>query len=135
MTPEFLAAIIDTLLPGDYALPSGTRAGLDPAAYAHSHRSVFDAIVAQAGGSHSFAGATEGKRVGILQAVERLHPDAFRVLVVVVLSDYYESSAVLTALRWRADPPQPVGHILPEIDKRMREQLERLTQRGRRWRG
>jgi hypothetical protein len=30
MTPDFLAAVIDTLLPGDDALPSGTRAGLDP---------------------------------------------------------------------------------------------------------
>ncbi len=98
MTPEFLAAVVDTLLPGDDVLPSGMRAGLDPAAYAASHRAVLDAIAAQAGSFERFLQADESTRTGALTAVERALPDAFRALLVAVLSDYYEAPTVLTAL-------------------------------------
>ena len=135
MTPEFLAAVIDTLLPGDDALPSGTRAGLDPAAYAASHRAVFDAFAAQAGSFERFIGADEGARTTAVTAVERALPDAFRALLVAVLSDYYETPALLTALGWRTDPPQPAGHTVANLDKSTAEGLERVRQRTKLWRG
>jgi hypothetical protein len=135
MTPEFLAAVIDTLLPGDDALPSGTRARLDPAAYAGSHGAVFDAIAAQAGGGELFVRADESARCEVLKSVERALPDAFRALLVVVLSDYYESPPVLAALGWRIDPPQPSGHTMPRLDDPTTERLERVGRRAKLWRG
>ena len=134
MTPAFLAAVIDTLLPGDGVLPSGTRAGLDPAIHAGPHRDVFDAIAAQAGSFERFIQADESVRSVALTVVERTLPDAFRALLVAVLSDYYEASAVLTALGWRTDPPQPAGHALPSLDGPTAERLERVRQRNKLWR-
>jgi len=134
MTPEFLAAVIDTLLPGDDALPSGTRAGLDPAAYAASHRAVFNAIAAFAGGGEVFVGADEGARIAALQAVEHTARAAFRTLLTSVLSDYYEAAPVLAVLGWPSRPPQPTGHSVSPPDALTAEQLERVRNRGTLWR-
>ena len=128
MTPEFLAAVIDALLPGDDVLPSGTRAGVTLAADAHSQ--VLDAVRTQALGMDAFAGAPEPARVTVLQAVERTHPEAFRALLVSVLSDFYESTPVLTAMGWRSDPPQPLGYELPSSDIG----IDKVRARGRLWR-
>ena len=135
MTPEFLAAVIDTLLPGDDVLPSAARASLDPAVYASSHRAVLDAIAAQAGGLERFTQADENARAAALTTVERALPEAFRALLVTVLSDYYEAPAVLTALGWRTDPPQPGGHAIAKIDGPTAERAERVRQRVQLWRG
>ena len=135
MTPEFLAAVIDTLLPGDDPLPSATRAGLDPTAYAASHRAVFDAIAAQAGGAEAFLHHDDSARSAAVRAVERVAPDTFRTLLTAVLSDYYEARPVLTALGWRSEPPQPTGHAVPTIDALSTERLDRVRQRGKLWRG
>jgi hypothetical protein len=134
MTPDFLAAVIDMLLPGDGALPSGTGAGLDPVAYVDSHRAVLDAIATRAGSYERFARADESARTAALIAVERAMPDAFRPLLVAVLSDYYEAPAVLTALGWRTDPPQPAGHARPSLDGPTVERVERVRQRNKVWR-
>ena len=128
MTPEFLAAVIDTLLPGDGVLPSGTRAGVTIAA--NTHTPVLETVSAQAGGMDAFAGAPEPARVAILLAIERAHPEAFRALLVAVLSDHYESEPVLTALGWRSDPPQPKGHQLPSSETG----IDKVRARGRLWR-
>jgi hypothetical protein len=133
MTPEFLAAVIDTLLPGDDVLPSGTRAGLDPAVYVEPHRTVFDAIAACAGGAEIFV-ADERARATILRTVERAAPDAFRSLLTAVLSDYYEAAPVLAALGWPSRPPQPTGHVVSPPDALTAERLERVRNRGALWR-
>jgi hypothetical protein len=134
MTPEFLAAVIDTLLPGDGVLPSGTAAGLPVTTYAEPHRPVLDAIVAHAGGLESFIRADEAARAAVLQAVDRGMPAAFRVLLTAVLSDYYESEPVLNALDWRAGPPQPTGHAVAAMDDATAARLDRVARRGRLWR-
>jgi hypothetical protein len=134
MTPEFLAAVIDTLLPGDDALPSATRAGLDPTAYASAHRGIFDAIAAQAGGPEAFVAADEGSRIAALQAIERTAPATLRTLLTSVVSDYYEAPPVLAGLGWHSRPPQPAGHIVSPPDALTAEQLERVRNRGRLWR-
>jgi hypothetical protein len=134
MTPELLAAVIDTLLPGDDALPSATRAGLDPSAYAASHRAVLDAIAAQAGGPDAFLRANESVRMATLRAVERATPDPFRALLTMVLSDYCEAPAVLTALGWRSEPPQPAGHTVPTLDSLASDRLNWAQRRGKLWR-
>jgi len=134
MTPEFLAAVIDTLLPGDDALPSGTRAGVALATQGGVHESVLTAISVQAGGSDAFARATEDTRVSALRQVERADPDAFRAFVAGVLSDYYESAPVLAALGWRTDAPQPQGHVIAAMDGPTAERLDRVARRGPLWR-
>jgi hypothetical protein len=134
MTPEFLAAVLDTLLPGDDVLPSATRAGLDPVAYAAQHRAVFEAIAAQAGGLEPFVRADENARNMAVRAVERAAPDIFRTLLTIVLSDYYEAPSVLAALGWRSEPPQPTGHAVPAMDKSTTQRLDRIRRRGKLWR-
>ncbi len=141
MTPEFLAAVIDTLLPGEQAappgampLPRGTQAGLEPAAYAVPHRAVFDAIAAQAGSCELLVRADENARDAFLKTVERNMPDAFRALLVTVLSDYYEAPPVLTALSWRIGPPQPQGHDLSRFDGEAARLLEPVKRRAKLWR-
>jgi len=141
MTPEFLAAVIDTLLPREgnapsraAPLPSGTQAGLDPADYAASGRVVFEAVAAQAGGDDLFIRADENTRIATLEAVERTAPDAFRALLATVLSDYYEAPPVLTALGWRIDPPQPAGHTVSAGDEATRGLLRPTARRERLWR-
>jgi hypothetical protein len=134
MTPEFLAAVIDTLVPGDDALPSGTRAGLDPATYVVSHCAVFDAIAAQSGTAEAFLHADESARNAVMRGVERGAPDAFRALLTAVLADYYDAQAVLAALGWRHEPPQPAGHRVAPLDDSAMERLERVRTRSKLWR-
>jgi hypothetical protein len=134
MTPEFLAAVVDTLLPGDDALPSGTRAGLDLTAYAVAHRGTFDAIAAHTGGPEAFVAADEGARTAALQAVEHAARAAFHTLLTSVLSDYYEAAPVLAALGWPSRPPQPIGHSVSSPDALTTERLERVRNRCTLWR-
>ena len=141
MTPEFLAAVIDTLLPGEKtasaesaALPAGSTIGLDLDAYARAHRLVLGAIAAEAGGDEPFLHASEVTRLAVLRAVERAAPDAFRALLVTVLSDYYEAPAVLAALRWRIDPPQPTGHGISTLEDLAAGRLAFAQRRGKLWR-
>jgi len=135
MTPEFLAAVIDTLLPGDDVLPSGTAAGIPPLGVIKAHRSILEAIAMQAGGIAAFVKADEPARAAVLQQVERTASDAFRVLVVALSSDYYESAPVLTALDWRLEAPQPAGHSIRQTSDATTGQLERVRRREKLWRG
>ena len=135
MTPEFLAAVIDTLLPGDDVLPSGTAAGILPPGMEEAHRSILDAIAAEAGGIAAFVHAGESTRAAVVGRVERTAPDRFRALLVALSSDYYESATVLTALGWRIEAPQPAGHSIPHGIDTMAPQLERVRSRGKLWRG
>jgi hypothetical protein len=135
MTPDVVAAVIDTLLPGDGVLPSGTAAGLPLAGYAESHRAILDAIAAEAGGADPFIRTDEAARTATVRAVERAMPDAFRALLTAALSDYYESEPVLVALGWPIDAPQPAGHALTATDEATATRLDRVAQRGRLWRG
>jgi hypothetical protein len=134
MTPEFLAAVVDTLLPGDGVLPCGTAVGLPLSAYAGSRHPALEAIAAQAGGVESFIRADEAARATILQTVEHSMPDAFRTLLTAVLSDYHESELVLTALGWPTYPPQPVGHAVAAMDDATAARLNKVVRRGRLWR-
>jgi hypothetical protein len=142
MTPEFLRAVIDTLIPGETspseagqpALPRGSTAAVDLAPHAETHRDVLRAIAERAGGEESFAAADEAARVGVLQSIERERPDPFRALVVQLLQDYYESDPVLVAMGWRTDPPQPRGHPMMPMDTPTRAALARVGQKAKLWR-
>ena len=141
MKPDFLRAVVDTLLPGEAvapagvpSLPAGSPAGVDLAPHAESLTSVLAAIARAAGGESDFPAADENRRTAILQSVQRDMPEAFARLLGVVLPDYYEAPAVLNALGWRSEPPQPMGHAVPAMDDATLARLERVKSGGRRWR-
>jgi hypothetical protein len=142
MTPAFVAAVADTLLPGDAGgsdghppLPPASRAAIDLAGIAKVHGAVFDAIARQAGTADAFSFAAEPARIAAVQSVERAMPEAFRALLAALLADYYESASVLAAMGWRSDPPQPSGHVMPEHGDAAVQRLDRVQARRKLWRG
>jgi hypothetical protein len=141
VTFAFLSAIVDTLLPGDRGtppLPTGTAAGV-ATALEHlvagtdgaSHRAVLQAIERAAGGQEAFVRADADGRIASMRRVEAEMPGPFRALVAVVLQDYYEADVVLLAMGWRAEPPQPEGHVVRPFDEAL---LGAVRRRGRMWR-
>lgn len=143
MTPGFLSAVVDTLLPGDDdppQLPTGTAAGV--AARLSTHlvarrdsarlEAVLAAIASAARGEDAFVRAGAAARIATLRGVEAQMRGPFDALVALVLQDYYEEEAVLVAMGWRAEPPQPQGHALsPPVDVALLEPVQRRT---RMWR-
>ena len=141
MTPAFLSAVVDTLLPGDHGvppLPTGTAAGV--AAKLEDLLSRPDgarpdvalrAIARAAGDEEAFVGADAAARIASVRLVEADMREPLRALVALVLQDYYEAEAALVAMGWRAEPPQPAGHVLPPFDESL---LEPVKRRDRMWR-
>jgi len=136
-----MSAVVDTLLPGDRGvppLPTGTAAGVTAklerlaAGRDRALRDlVLQAIANAAQGENAFVRANDAGRIASVRRVEAEIPGPFRALVALVLQDYYESEIVLLAMGWRAEPPQPEGHLLPPFDEAM---LEPVKRRGRMWR-
>jgi hypothetical protein len=141
VTPGFLSAIVDTLLPGDHGappLPTGTAVGvakklesLVAGSDRAQHDVVLQAIASAAEGEEAFVQADAAGRIAALRRVETQMPGPFRALVALVLQDYYEADAVLLAMGWRTEPPQPQGHLLPPFDESL---LDPVRRRGRMWR-
>ena len=141
MNAAFVAAVADTLLPGDSGgsdgeppLPPASAAGVDLADIACAHGAVFDAVAQQMGNAEAFLPAAESARILAIQSVERAMPEAFRALLSALLAGYYEAPPVLTAMGWRTDPPQPQGHRMPEISHDTNVRLGRVQARGKLWR-
>ncbi len=141
MTPEFLRAVVDTLLPGEDVapaggqnLPAGSAAGVDLGRHAQAVRPILQAILKAAGTAPAFVAASEARRIEILRSVQGEAPEAFALLLGVLLPDYYETRAVLNALGWRSEPPQPRGHVVPAMDETTRARLERVRLGRQRWR-
>lgn len=119
MIQRLARAIVDVLLPGDEdaRLPAASEVGVSDALVAALdgpdgltyHRAV-SAIARALGGAHDFLHATPDQRIAGLRAVEMALPVEFRALVVFALEAYYQSAAVTSALGWRTEPPQPLGH-------------------------
>jgi hypothetical protein len=133
MTSAFLAALLDTLLPGERPLPRGSAAGLDLRAVIEAHRPTLDAIAVRAGGADAFANASEAERIAVLKEIERTLPDPFRTLLAAILTEYYDGDPVLTAMGWRIAPPQPTGHVVEPIGETTWRMLEKVKQRGKLW--
>jgi hypothetical protein len=141
VTPEFLSAVVDTLLPGDRGVPpvpTGTAAGVAAKLehlVADRDRALRDvvlqAIASAARSEDAFVRMDAAGRIASVRQVEAEMPGPFRALVALVLQDYYEAEIVLLAMGWRAEPPQPHGHLLPPFDEAL---LEPVRRRGRIWR-
>jgi hypothetical protein len=142
VTPAFLDAVLASLLPqeaevptGAPPLPGGKAAGLDLARYGQSTRPALAAIADQAGGEAAFIAAAPALREAAIGAVAQAAPEEFVLLINAILADYCESPAVLAAFGWRAAPPQPAGHVPPDMDDEARAALEKVRRRGKIWRG
>ena len=97
MNAAFIAAVVDTLLPGDSGgpageppLPKASAAGIDLGALANAHDTVLQAVANEAGSADAFSASSEPARIAVVQAIERAIPDAFRALLSALLADYYE---------------------------------------------
>lgn len=129
MTNAVLLALLDTLLPGNEALPAFSRADIDPARLEAPAGPLLAAI------DQEFAHATVADRIERLREIERNMPEAFRVFLGQALAAYYQAPRVQAALGWRALPPQPSGHRLSAGDEVAWRLLEKVRTRGRLWRG
>lgn len=141
MNSKFLRAVVDTLLPGEAVaptgagrLPPGSAAGVDLLKHAEALRPLLDAIAKAAGDAQRFVDGDEASRVAILVSVQRELPEGFARLLGTLLPDYYEAPAVMNALGWRSEPPQPQGHAVPAMDETTRLRLERVRLGRQRWR-
>lgn len=159
MTPSFLSAIVDTLIPGDEpavhaprtmaappkrmgeagtSLPPASAVGVAVRLADHlaadpdyPHLAVLRAIASAAGGEEAFVRASEDARIAAVRRVEDKMRRPFAAFVSCVLQDYYEAEPVIVAVGWRAEPPQPEGHELPAFDDTL---LEPVRGRRRMWR-
>jgi len=132
---DFLAALLEVLLPGDGASLPGARAvGIRLADDAEAAGRVPALVAAAAGGEAAFLAAPVGARRAAVAAVEASAPEDFRRFLQPLLADYCENAAVLEAFGGSAAPPQPQGRRLAEMDGETLGALERVRARGKIWR-
>lgn len=128
---EFLAAVVDTLLPGlpvtatHLPLPAATELGVDQQLATHlrdhPHRerlgAQLQALAAVAGSEQNFIAADPATRTAIIQTLETTDAPAFYAFLLVVTADYYQNTTVIQAMGWPVTPPQPQGYPLPAFDE------------------
>jgi hypothetical protein len=141
MEESFLAAVIDTILPGEASapagttpLPSGTRAGVALDANDPRHAAVLRLIAERSGTEDGFATTAPTERAAVLADVEKQSFEPFRALVAALLYDYYETPAVLGAIGWRSDAPQPQGYAVADADAATYALVDKVRARGPIWR-
>ena len=120
-----LRLLVDVLLPGDARFPAASDAG--------THGVVADRLVAQmgetalddlaqtvtaCGGPLEPLSATE--RQAVVRRFEANHPEQFETLRMIAYLAYYESPAVVRAVRALGhvynDAPQPAGYAMATFD-------------------
>ena len=121
-----LRALVDVLLPGDVRFPAASDAG--------THGLVADRLLAQTGETAlddlARTLADCGGPLGPLSAAERQavvrrfeanHPEQFETLRMIAYLAYYESPAVVRAVRALGhvynDAPQPTGYVMAPFDE------------------
>ena len=121
-----LRALVDVLLPGDERFPAASDAG--------THGVVADRLMAQmgetalddlaqavadCGGPLTPLGPAE--RQAVVHRMEETHPEQFETLRMVSYLAYYESPAVVRAVRAVGhiynDAPQPAGYAMASFDE------------------
>ena len=121
-----LKDLVDVLLPGDGRFPAASDAG--------THGAVADRLLAQlgetalddlaqtvaaCGGPLAPLGIAE--RQAVVRRMEEAHPERFETLRMVSYLAYYESPAVVRAVRALGhvynDAPQPAGYVMAPFDE------------------
>jgi hypothetical protein len=122
MKEDFLAAVLDTLLPGGalangVTVPAASAIGLKREMDRRKHGPLLAAIAEAAGGEEIFGAGTEEFRSNVLRRIEKQHAQDFASLVMAALVLYYEHPGVLQAFGWPSRPPQPQGHRMEPFDE------------------
>ena len=121
-----LKQLVDVLLPGDGRFPAASEAG--------THGVVADRLVAQLGESAlddlartilacggPLAPLSEAERQALVERFEEAHPERFETLRMISYLAYYESPAVVRAVRALGhvynDAPQPAGYDMSPFDE------------------
>ena len=120
MSSVLCAAIIDTMVPGgevadDVSLPPAS-------AIIDADRLLQPEIVAAAGAG--FAGLDAAGREALLAEIALALPTQWQALLKAVLETYYSDPRILRAFHWRAEPPQPEGHDLPDCNWSILDQVK-----------
>ena len=121
-----LKALVDVLLPGDGRFPAASDAGthgvLADRLVAQMGEAVLDDLaqtVAACGGPLGPLSATE--RQAVVRRFEADHPEQFETLRMIAYHAYYESPAVVRAVRTLGhvynDAPQPAGYAMAPFDE------------------
>ncbi len=121
-----LKALVDVLLPGDERFPAASDAG--------THGVVADRLVAQTGEAAlddlartikacggPLAPLSRAERQDVVRRFETDHPEQFETLRMIAYLAYYESPAVVRAVRSLGhvynDAPQPAGYAMAPFDE------------------
>ncbi|MBL8701207.1 MAG: hypothetical protein JNK67_22715 [Alphaproteobacteria bacterium] len=136
MTPDLLALVLDTLLPGDGPWPPAHDVDLAAAVRADRDGDPdgrIDAVLAAL--PPGFATADAAGREAMLRAIEAAHAADFERLVTLAYTAYYIAPRVRTVVEretgYANRPPQPLGYELEPFDERL---LETQKKRAPFWR-
>ena len=121
-----LKALVDVLLPGDERFPAASDAGTHGVVadrlMAQTGESALDDLaraVADCGGPLTPLGPAE--RQAVVRRMEETHQEQFETLRMVSYLAYYESPAVVRAVRSLGhvynDAPQPAGYAMASFDE------------------
>ena len=121
-----LGALVDVLLPGDGRFPAASAAGIHGVVadrlVAQMGESALDDLaqtVAACGGPLAPLGAAE--RQAVVRRIEETRPELFETLRMIGYLAYYESPAVVRAVRGLGhvynDAPQPEGYAMAPFDE------------------
>lgn len=119
---ELLAAVCDTLLPGDGHFPraslTGTQAVVATRLRARYGSAIFEQLATDlAPRDIPFAALPDAGRVAALEALQSAKPDFFSFLLAATYFAYYATPPVIEAIRLDGhiynDAPLPLGYDLP----------------------
>lgn len=140
---DLLAAVLETILPGDDEMPPASKTGAAHAIDGYlterpALRAPFlDALVAIRITAHAhggeFGALPEASRVATLEAVEAAHPHAFDTLLVQAYTGYYTDPDVQARLGVPS-PLMPLGHPRATSGTLDSARLNRVRATAKPWR-
>uniref|UniRef100_A0A7C5VW70 Gluconate 2-dehydrogenase subunit 3 family protein n=1 Tax=Thermomicrobium roseum TaxID=500 RepID=A0A7C5VW70_THERO len=122
-----LAALIDTLIPGDTLFPSASRAGAVGLVFDRLRtlegETFVDALLQQChewSGGRALTELSAAERVELVARLERERPEWFQQLRFVTYLSYYQLPPVVRAVRTLGfdynEAPQPSGYVMEPFD-------------------
>lgn len=140
---DLLAAILETLLPGDGVMPPASNTGAARAVDGYlAERTalrapILDALTAVRIAAHAsggdFGALPEARRIAALEAVEGAHPHVFDALLVQAYTGYYTDPGVQARLGVPS-PLMPIGHPRSTSGTIDPARLDRVRATAKRWR-
>jgi hypothetical protein len=119
-----LAALVDTLIPGDDRFPPATLAGTHGLVFNRVRERRGNAALAQLSAELNrygdFVTAYSPEKIVIVRRFEEEEPELFAFLRFATYLSYYETPPVISALQALGhdynDAPQPLGYDMPPFD-------------------